>query len=1022
METNNELSQVTDWTKILDLIESNKFSESYPGYDVIIKEKGYLIHKKGKEGKDINIYLFNQKKNIKIHYDNNLSEILEINSSLEIENNVKKNGKDIEKLYTKDTNFRYSQIFTMLGCYIDEEFEIKEKKKLDELKFVRNLNDDEDYTPEEYSKFFHYYFVYDNEAENNKKIVYQNSNIRKIIFKNICSLNITNIKSFKFTGPHSVGKSFTLLRISRILLNVAYINLKVLYKYKNDLYLSYNIIIHELERFNIRDNMKNLEDLIIKNYNENISYLKLLLNVMEFLNKLTINFIFIFDQFKLRYIETGFIEKIKTFINIKIVQCSSINDKNIREECIKTWSLKGKNITILHEDIQDYYLYYSNLYKIDRNNYESNNEILRQFAYMPKYVNKYKTKVIRDKSFLNKEKENILSKITDYCDSEIIEQSYLLTALKNIVGKEFSNDLFSSVIKYCPLKYFIIDFKEYSFKVKPIFPFLMNIVNYEIKENECDDFFKNEKYKNNSIFSDIVKGDYFEASAKLALMKFKLPDNTNSRKVTLYEIVSMDKIIKPDDYILEEEYEKENEKENNTVLIDNTTVTSEIKNISNVISEIKLDKEVNNENNKDNKDKDDSEEEEEKEDNPNAQDEDINMYDENEDEEEKIENIEKVKPNLEIRNDYLNMLLDKFDVDIKEKELNSQGLSLEAITYSKNIEDYRFDEINNQINEEEIIVKNDDFTGDESIFLDQFNKRGKTLDFAYLYGTKNNKTFIGFQMKCYFINSNLNNDTVDKCKIRRDCQKILINSMKLFNCKITKWYYYLVFYYNSKVPNENINQENLSKCERNNIGYFFYEPIEKQFYCVCKGKKKEINELIIDQNADLDAFVINAINFSQKVFEELKFEVGQEIGEMKESFINDFKEVFKFKKKPSISSIFYRIQKALNLKKLVVLFHTKCKFSNNYFFPPDKDYIFLYKRKDSDSFIASFIKNKLNKFIDLSSGKTLKTIFDVLDVNYKYYYCLKKYKFSESKKIQVKIERVNFNAKIPNFSSYIYKK
>ena len=368
------------------------------------------------------------------------------------------------------------------------------------------------------------------------------------------------------------------------------------------------------------------------------------------------------------------------------------------------------------------------------------------------------------------------------------------------------------------------------------------------------------------------------------------------------------------------------------------------------------------------------------------------------------------------------MLLDKFDVDIKEKELNSQGLSLEAITYSKNIEDYRFDEINNQINEEEIIVKNDDFTGDESIFLDQFNKRGKTLDFAYLYGTKNNKTFIGFQMKCYFINSNLNNDTVDKCKIRRDCQKILINSMKLFNCKITKWYYYLVFYYNSKVPNENINQENLSKCERNNIGYFFYEPIEKQFYCVCKGKKKELNELIIDQNADLDAFIINAINFSQKIFEELKIEVGQEIGEMKELFINDFKKVFKFKNKPSISSICYRIQKKLNLKKLVVLFHTKCKFSNNYFFPPDKDYIFLYKRKDSDSFIASFIKNKLNKFIDLSTGETLKTIFDVLDVNYEYYYCLKKYKISENKKIQEKIEKVNFNAKSPNFSNYIYNK
>ena len=129
METNNEFSQVTDWTKIFYLIKNNEFSESYPGYGVEEKEKGYLIYKKGKEGKDINIYLFNKKKKIKIHYDDNSSEILEINSSLEIENNVKKRGKDIEKLYAKDTNLRYSEILTILECFIDDyEFEIKEKK------------------------------------------------------------------------------------------------------------------------------------------------------------------------------------------------------------------------------------------------------------------------------------------------------------------------------------------------------------------------------------------------------------------------------------------------------------------------------------------------------------------------------------------------------------------------------------------------------------------------------------------------------------------------------------------------------------------------------------------------------------------------------------------------------------------------------------------------------------------------------------------------------------------------------
>lgn len=36
-----------------------------------------------------------------------------------------------------------------------------------------------------------------------------------------------------------------------------------------------------------------------------------------------------------------------------------------------------------------------------------------------------------------------------------------------------------------------------------------------------------------------------------------------------------------------------------------------------------------------------------------------------------------------------------------------------------------------------------------SIFINQKNQRGKKLDFAYIYGNKDNKTFIGFQMKAY---------------------------------------------------------------------------------------------------------------------------------------------------------------------------------------------------------------------------------------------------------------------------------
>ena len=1024
MEKNNKFDENTNWEEIIKLIEEKQFSKSYPDYKYKLKEKGYLIYNKKK-----NIYLFNKKKEIKIFFDdNNLPETLEISSSLEIENKIIKKGKDIDNLYLKGENIKYSSILTSLELYIDEyEFEIREKKKLDKLVFVNNLNEKEDYTPNEYSKFFQKYFIHDNISENNKKIIYQNSNTRKKIFANLKLLKWKDLKSFKFTGPHSNGKSFTLLRFSRIYFDVAYINLKVLNEYKNDLYLSYNIIIHELERFNIQKNLEELEDLIIKNYEGNVSYLKLILNIMEFLNKLEQKFIFIFDQFKLKYIDVDFMNKIKNFNNIKIVQCSSINDKNIREECIKTWSLKGINITDLNEDIQDYYLYYSKIYIIDKNNYKQKNETLRQFAYMPKYVNKYQKDFNGDKQFLDEEKKNILNKIGEFCNSEGIEKSYLLTSLKNIVGKEFNYSLFSNIIQYCPLKYFIIYFKEYYFKIKPIFPFLINIINYQIEEKECDDFFTNKKYKNNNILSDFVKGDYFEASAKFALMKFKLPQNEKSINVTLEEIVSMDKIIKPDDYILDEEYIEDKDEENNPILINNITNIKGIKNISDSMKEIKLDNESNN---KDNKIEDkDNGEEEEKNDIESNQYEDVIMKDETNQEESIEINEGKNDENnsLRVQNFYLNALLKKFNVNNEREIFDSIGLSSEAIAYSKNIEDYRFDEIDIQNQKEKMIENNNNYKGDESIFLNQFNKRGKTLDFAYLYGNKNEKTFIGFQMKCYFDKSDLSNDVVDKCKIRKDCQKILVNSMKLFNCKITKWCYYLVFYYNSQDQDENTKQTNLTKCERNNVSYFLYEPIEKNFYCVCEGVKIRMSELDIETNANLDSCVINAISFSKNIFDELKIQIGKkEIIEMKQSFINDFdKGESKCKEQNKIYFLLRDIRQKLELGNYELTLHARFKFSNNYFFPPDADYILLYKKKSSKSFIASYIKDKVNKFFDLSTKKELKTIFDCLDVECDYYYCLKKkkkHKKIKNNELLPKQKRDNLNMKKPNFSNDIYLK
>ena len=91
--------------------------------------------------------------------------------------------------------------------------------------------------------------------------------------------------------------------------------------------------------------------------------------------------------------------------------------------------------------------------------------------------------------------------------------------LKYIVNKKYTYDELGSIIRYTPLKYFIIFFKREFFKIKPIFPLMYNIINYKLKETECDNFFKNELYKKNKITNDYVKGDYFESAAKYGLMK-----------------------------------------------------------------------------------------------------------------------------------------------------------------------------------------------------------------------------------------------------------------------------------------------------------------------------------------------------------------------------------------------------------------------------------------------------------------------------------------------------------------------
>ena len=264
---------------------------------------------------------------------------------------------------------------------------------------------------------------------------------------------------------------------------------------------------------------------------------------------------------------------------------------------------------------------------------------------------------------------------------------------------------------------------------------------------------------------------------------------------------------------------------------------------------------------------------------------------------------------------------------------------------------------------------------------------------------------MGFQMKCYFENSELNDNAVNKVYIKNSCRKILVNSMKLFNCKITKWYYYLIFYLNNQSENENISKYNLKKCDDNKISYFFYDPKDKIFYK--KGKKKVMekikknNEANLDDNADDNAIIISEFAFEfpkKRLIMNLKKE-----REMKESFRKDLAKTYKMDENANIIDVLEKIKISLGLNKnCQVFFHVQCKFNKGLICPRKENYIYLYKKitknaEDID-FIAGFIEKDVISYIELTTSKIIDNIYKAIDEEGKYYYVLWKYKGLQSKK------------------------
>ena len=365
-------------------------------------------------------------------------------------------------------------------------------------------------------KYFNKYFIYNNEPL--ESIKYIQNEERKKLFNYLNEfIFMGEIHFFKICGPSNNGKSTSLLVYSRKMTNIVYFNLKVIYElYFSNINHLLELLMYELCRIKLNDNeQKNFYD-FFNSIQDKTPWDIIYRIINYFLNK---KIIFIFDQFKNERVDYFFFKRIEQIIkdsNIKIIICSSINDKDIREEIIKSIQKNNTNPLHLSIETQQYYFYFSNLLDktiIKDNIQKKENEgCYEMFDYNPKYV------------FLLENSENInieINKIENHIKKKIketfdyknysLEAIFFFLSLKVNKNLNYTNDI--SVLNITPLKYFTLILEKDFFQIKYTFKFIETISNNCLFNFDMDIFFQEKKYKNDPFF-DGIKGDYFEASAK----------------------------------------------------------------------------------------------------------------------------------------------------------------------------------------------------------------------------------------------------------------------------------------------------------------------------------------------------------------------------------------------------------------------------------------------------------------------------------------------------------------------------
>ena len=352
-------------------------------------------------------------------------------------------------------------------------------EKTDKISFQIKIGSD--LTPN-----FKYYFKYPKPEESFNFI---SSSLRSEIFSSLLNDKISGL-----CGPMGIGKSTTLLALSKLKENYCYFNIKSLNDHQDQLLVWKDELLLLEVAYAMRNNysLKKFDELK-KIIQDIYFYWDAIISIIKYFIKAKINIILILDQYKEKFDhDYGYIKSISNILKkdskkiVSIIISSSINDKDVRNSLIFQW-LKEKSDNIFA------YKYYNILINISQNitsdktlSEGKRKMIVDDFKSIPKFY--YAIKALKDDeldTYKNLQIEKITVSINEFFEETkgILERIDTLITLRGSFGQNLEKQQFQELLKILPFKYFTFDLTNFTIDFS--FPLVKDIFDDFLSDKIC---------------------------------------------------------------------------------------------------------------------------------------------------------------------------------------------------------------------------------------------------------------------------------------------------------------------------------------------------------------------------------------------------------------------------------------------------------------------------------------------------------------------------------------------------------